>query len=60
MQQALLKIIEGTVANVPQGRPQAPPAGLPADRHHEHPVHLRRGVRWARSKSSNTDSVRAA
>ena len=27
------------------GRPQAPPPGLHPDRHDEHPVHLRRGVR---------------
>ena len=27
------------------GRPQAPPPGLHPDRHLEHPVHLRRGVR---------------
>ena len=30
------------------GRPQASPPGLHPDRHHEHPVHLRRGVRRAR------------
>ena len=29
------------------GRPQAPAPGLHPDRHHEHPVHLRRGVRRA-------------
>ena len=34
VQQALLKIIEGCVANVPAaGRPQAPAPGLPADQH---------------------------
>ncbi len=30
------------------GRPQAPAAGIPAGRHHQHPVHLRRRVRGAR------------
>ena len=45
VQQALLKIIEGTIAQrAAQGRPQAPAAGVPAGRHHQHPVHLRRRV----------------
>ena len=49
VQQALLKLIEGTVASVPPaGRPQAPAAGVPAGRHLQHPVHLRRRVRRAR------------
>ncbi len=49
VQQALLKIIEGTIAQrAAQGRPQAPAAGVPAGRHHQHPVHLRRRVRRAR------------
>ena len=30
------------------GRAQAPAPGVPHDRHHEHPVHLRRGVRGPR------------
>ncbi len=30
-----------------QGRPQAPPAGVPAGRHHQHPLHLRRRLRRA-------------
>ena len=30
------------------GRPQAPAPGVHPDRHHEHPVHLRRGVRGPR------------
>jgi ATP-dependent Clp protease ATP-binding subunit ClpX len=45
VQQALLKLIEGTVASVP---PQASAAGVPAGRHLEHPVHLRRRVRRPR------------
>ena len=47
VQQALLKIMEGTVASCPPGRPQAPAAGIPASGHHEHPVHLRRRLRRA-------------
>jgi ATP-dependent Clp protease ATP-binding subunit ClpX len=31
-----------------EGRPQAPAAGVPADRHDEHPVHLRGRLRRAR------------
>ena len=43
VQQALLKIMEGTVASRPAaGRPQASAAGVPAGRHDQHPVHLRR------------------
>ena len=46
VQQALLKILEGTVASVPPaGRPQASASGVHPDRHHQHPVHLRRRVR---------------
>ena len=30
------------------GRPQAPPPGVLPDRHHQHPLHLRRGVRGPR------------
>ena len=49
VQQALLKIIEGTTAQrSAEGRPQAPAAGVPAGRHDEHPVHLRRRLRRAR------------
>ncbi len=48
VQQALLKILEGTVASVPPaGRPQAPAPGVPLHRHHEHPLHLRRRIRRA-------------
>ena len=43
VQQALLKIMEGTVASrAAAGRPQASAAGIPAGRHRQHPVHLRR------------------
>ena len=43
VQQALLKIMEGTVASrAAAGRPQASAAGIPAGRHDQHPVHLRR------------------
>ena len=49
VQQALLKIIEGTIAQrAAQGRPQAPAAGVPAGRHDQHPVHLRRRLRRPR------------
>ena len=46
VQQALLKIMEGTVASrSAPGRPQASAAGVPAGRHDQHPVHLRRRLR---------------
>ena len=49
VQQALLKILEGTVrVGAAAGRAQAPAPGVPHDRHHEHPVHLRRRVRGPR------------
>ena len=50
VQQALLKIMEGTVASVPpQGRAQTSSAGVPAGRHHQYPVHLRRRFRGPRA-----------
>ena len=59
VQQALLKIIEGTIAQrAAQGRPQAPAAGVPAGRHHQHPVHLRRRVRRARGHHRAAASAR--
>jgi ATP-dependent Clp protease ATP-binding subunit ClpX len=49
VQQALLKIMEGTVASrAAAGRAQASAAGIPAGRHHQHPVHLRRRLRRPR------------
>ena len=39
------------------GRPQAPPAGVHPDRHHEHPLHLRRGLRGSRQDCGNTVSA---
>jgi ATP-dependent Clp protease ATP-binding subunit ClpX len=46
VQQALLKIMEGTGRlRAAAGRAQASAAGIPAGRHHQHPVHLRRRLR---------------
>lgn len=40
VQQALLKLIEGTVASVPPQRAQTPEPGIHPGRHHQYPVHL--------------------
>ena len=45
VQQALLKILEGTTASCPAGRAQAPAPGVHPDRHDERPVLHRRRVR---------------
>ena len=55
VQQALLKLMEGTTASrSAAGRPQASAAGIPAGRHDQHPVHLRRRLRRASRRSSPT------
>ena len=52
VQQALLKIMEGTIASVPAARrQQASAAGIPAGRHHQYFIHLRRRLRGAREVS---------
>ena len=59
VQQALLKIMEGTVASrAAAGRPQASAAGIPAGRHDQHPVHLRRRLLRPRARSSPTAAAR--
>ena len=44
VQQALLKLIEGTNASVPPGRAQTPQPGICHGQHREHPVYRRRCV----------------
>ena len=51
VQQALLKILEGTRRQrSAAGRTQASAPGVHPDRHHQHPLHLRRRVRRARER----------
>ena len=60
VQQALLKIIEGTVANVPpQGGRKHPHQDFIQINTAEHPVHLRRRVRGAGATSSARASARS-
>jgi len=44
VQQALLKLIEGTIASVPPRWPQTSAAGVPAGGYRPDPVHLRRRI----------------
>ena len=50
VQQALLKIIEGTTASVPQRRPKASAAGFCQSRHLQYSVYLRRHIHRAWKK----------
>ena len=44
VQQALLKIIEGTIANIPPGRKKTSPAGVYTGQHLKHTLYLRRSI----------------
>jgi hypothetical protein len=55
VQQALLKIIEGTIANVRPRAAASTPPGIHPDRHPQHPLHLRRRLRGAQRRGRAAD-----